>query len=444
MLKPAYTLRLRASNRTGFDQFMLNGGVCMNKKFFAVICVIALLASGFAVYFGVRNGGKGDFNNAGESGEAKESAVFINRNTRELRGAWLTYYEISKLCSGKSESEYRASLTALLAALGKYSINTVFYQARAFSDSLYFSDNFPVSKYIVGSDGQKPDFDPLKVFIECAKEFNIDVHAWVNPFRISYGKDITDISSDHPAQKLYSEDKSALIICESGIYYNPASDRAIKLLLDGIRELVSGYDIKGIQFDDYFYPPCDFSDDKDMYETYVKSGGTLTLEQYRRNNVSEFVASVYSLIKSYDESISFGISPSAKLDYNENTVYADVSLWCNDDGYIDYIMPQIYYGFENSTMPFEKTAEEWAGIAENKNVALYCGLALYKSLKPDDNAGDGKNEWVENSDILSRQYKVLQKNGYKGYALFSCSYIFGENSNENSKKEITALCDVLK
>mgnify|MGYP000408216107 FL=1 len=140
MLKPAYTLRLRASNRTGFDQLMLNGGGCMNKKFFAVICVIALLASGFAVYFGVRNGGKGDFNNAGESGEAKESAVFINRNTRELRGAWLTYYEISKLCSEKSESEYRASLTALLAALDKYSINTVFYQARAFSDSLYFSE----------------------------------------------------------------------------------------------------------------------------------------------------------------------------------------------------------------------------------------------------------------------------------------------------------------
>lgn len=415
----------------------------MNKKVLALVCVAALLVSCFAVFWGVSK--KDDFNTdkTSEAETTKKSYTSQSSVLHDMRGAWLTYFEISTLCSGKSESEYREGVTSLLAALEKYKVNTVFYQARAFADALYYSDFFPTSKYITDSEGQKPDYDPLRVFIECAKEFNIDVHAWVNPYRISYVRYVDELPSDHPVWEMYSNPSLSLIECESGVYYDPANDKAKKLLLDGIRELLENYEIKGVQFDDYFYPIGSFSDGIGVYDAYLKAGGKLSVGDFRKYNVSETIASVYALVKSYDTSLLFGVSPSANLRHNAK-IFADVQLWCSESGYIDYIMPQIYYGFKNETMPFEKTVETWVDLVKNKDVALYCGLALYKSAKTDENAGIGQNEWCESSDILARQYEVLQKYGYDGFALYSCSYVFGENASENSKKEITALCDVIK
>lgn len=360
----------------------------------------------------------------------------------ELRAVWLTYYEISEMCVGKDEEYFKNASNKLLSALSSSKINTVFYQARAFADALYSSSVFPVSQYI-SKDGVI-EYDPLEVFIECASEFEISVHAWVNPFRISYNNDISALPFSHPARILYEKNKSALIICEKGIYFDPSSTESTRLILDGIRELISRYEIKGLQFDDYFYPPCEFESDFKAFEEYREGGGTLSLADYRRENVSEFISAVYSAVKAQSLSLLFGISPSAKIRYNTETLYADVSRWCGEEGFVDYIMPQIYYGFNNENAPFERVAEEWRELVVCKGVKLYCGLALYKSGIADENAGSGKSEWQESADILKRQYLFLLKSGFSGYSLFSCKYFLPENENEFSYKEIKNLCDVLK
>ena len=146
-------------------------------------------------------------------------------------------------------------------------------------------------------------------------------------------------------------------------------------------------------------------------------------------------------MKSYDEKLLFGVSPSASFKKNEK-IYADVSLWCKEEGFVDYVMPQVYYGFENETMPFEKTVNEWLSVEKDENVKLYFGLAVYKCGAIDENAGSGKNEWKENNDIILRQYNYLKlSDSFSGVSLYSYSYCFGNNITENAKIEIENLIE---
>lgn len=410
------------------------------KNILIIILTLSICAG--AVLFGINSFNKsGDSKNNDIFEKASEDSSFSGKS--ELKAVWLTYYEISEMCLGKTEEYYKSACEELLKSLGECRINTVFYQVRAFADALYYSKSFPVSEYI-SKNGDFPEFDPLEIFISCAEKYGISVHAWINPFRASYKTDINALPSDSPVKKLYESDSSSLIICEKGIYLTPSSQKSTRLILDGIRELIIGYNIKGIQFDDYFYPPCEFSGDGAAFEEYSKNNASFTIEDFRRSCVSEFISAVYGTVKSYGEELLFGISPSAKVKYNKNTLYADVELWCSEDGYIDYIMPQLYYGFENEIMPFSEVAELWRELVKNENIELYAGLALYKSGSTDENAGSGKNEWQANADILSRQYKELVNSGYDGFSLFSCKYFSAENSSDFSEKEIKALCDVLQ
>ena len=361
----------------------------------------------------------------------------------EMRGVWLSFYEISDICKGKTEEEYSESVKQIIANLSNNKFNTVFYQVRCFSDALYNSSIFPTSKYIVETEGDEISFDPLKIFVEIANEYNIDVHAWVNPLRISYENNISLLSKNNPARILYNDDEdlSSLIICEKGIFYNPADEDARKVILSGVRELLENYDIKGVQFDDYFYPECDDINDGILYNEYKANNGEFTLEEWRKNNVSSLVSSTYNLVKGYNENLQFGVSPSASFKKNEK-IYADVKLWCEEDGFVDYIMPQVYYGFENETMPFRETVNDWLSLDKNENVSLYFGLAVYKCGVTDENAGTGKNEWIENDDMLSRQYEYLKlSDAFTGVSLYSYSYCFGSDVTKKAKIEIQKLTE---
>ena len=381
-------------------------------------------------------------NENGIKGINSEKAV---EERKKLHGVWLSYFEISSIVKGKSEAEYRESVVSILENLKNARLNTVFYQVRCFSDALYKSEVFPTSRYIVENEGDALEYDPFEIFIELSGEYDISVHAWVNPFRVSYSQDFSVLSDNNPAKVFYLNDEKTtnLLICDKGIFYNPLSSESRKLIIAGVKELIENYRIKGVQFDDYFYPETEALNDSELYEAYKNSGGELSIEEYRKESVSSLVSSVYSLIKSYDENISFGISPSANFKTNNN-VYADVFKWCQEDGFIDYIMPQIYFGFENETMPFKETVEMWLDMEYSDSVSFYVGLAPYKTGELDSNAGSGQNEWVENSDILLLQYKYLsEKSEFKGFSLYSYSYCFGENLTDNTIKEINGLTSML-
>ena len=177
-----------------------------------------------------------------------------------------------------------------------------------------------------------------------------------------------------------------------------------------------------------------------MYKEYKEQGGMLSIGDWRRENVNVLVSSVYSLVKEYDESLLFSISPSADIEKCRNVFYGDVEKWCREEGFVDFIVPQIYYGFRNEEMPFEEVLGEWRELCEVSDTELVLGMASYKCGREDEFAGSGKNEWKENVNILSRQYEqALKSQACQGFSLFSYSWCFGENVSDISKKEIKKL-----
>ena len=132
------------------------------------------------------------------------------------------------------------------------------------------------------------------------------------------------------------------------------------------------------------------------------------------------------------------------IDKNYSTLYADVRRWAAYSGYCDWLIPQTYTGFEHESAPFRKTVGQWLALQRNANVRLLFGLAAYNCGVDDPNAGSGRKEWINNSDILPRQILYLREcSGCSGFAMFSYSYIFGEKMSDNSKSEVKSVIDML-
>ena len=342
---------------------------------------------------------------------------------------WLTYGELGVTDNLREKADYEAYIDVLFKNMKEIGVTDCFVQVRPFADAMYESELFPLSIYAEKAE----NFDPFETVIATAEKHKIAVHAWINPYRISGG----ELSED---SVYYEEYKDDIIALPTGTYFNPASLKVQKLILSGVGELMTKYSIKGIHIDDYFYPETIENEDKKQYEEYKKDGGKKTLSDWRRENVNSLLSAMYLRVKSYGEEKIFSVSPCGNTEKNYSQLYADVELWCKG-GYCDIVLPQIYFGFENETMPFERCLDEWIGITDSEKVKLMPGLALYKCGKEDGFAGKGKNEWQENSDIILRQVKLIKEKGCQGFALYSASYI---NFSETfTKKELNNLKSVL-
>ena len=330
---------------------------------------------------------------------------------QQIRALWLSCYELSPMFEKGTSEYFSDEINRVFEKCNDNDINTLFVQVRPFCDAFYPSQIFEWSQYTKSSSGQFPDFDPLAVIIDTAENYGVSVHAWINPYRVSY-----DEKEDIP-----SDIRDFAFSCDVGVFLNPSSVEAQKFVLDGVREILENYEVDGIHIDDYFYPQTEYDFDETDYRYYRDNGGTLSKSKWRRENVNSLTAALYSLVHSLKPDAVFSISPSGDISKNKNSHYADVELWLTQKGYADWIIPQIYYGFENEKMPFEKIADKWIRLAEKSEVRLICGLASYKQGEVDKAAGKGEKEWVNRDDIISRQIDYIQAVGYGGYALFSYS-----------------------
>ena len=341
--------------------------------------------------------------------------------TGKITGIWLTYAELSVKGKAYTEETYRKYISSLFDSLGKKGITDLFVHVRPFVDALYNSSLFEVSEYASGERGRKAEFDILQICIDEGRKREFKIHAWINPYRImSVYKE--NYLTDGLIKKWYEEDQNIVCRVSGGLYLNPSSDEVQRLIVDGIRELLSSYDIDGIHFDDYFYPPSCGNFDKADYEAYKENGGRLSLADFRRENVNNLLSLSYSTVKAFGKDKIFSVSPSGDISKNYSELYADVSLWCKG-GFCDMIIPQLYYGFQNETKPFEAVLDEWQSLCSGSDVKLCVGLALYKAGAADDFAGKGRNEWLLDNTVIERQKALSEKKGAYGVVYFSSSYI---------------------
>lgn len=359
----------------------------------------------------------------------------VEKGQEEVRAVYFSYIEFANYITNKSEKTQKANIKKVLDNLQKEKFNRIIVHVRAFADAFYESEYYPVSKYIFNDKDEVPSYDILKYFISEAHKRDIKFDAWINPYRISNLQDEKTLSQNSLYYKF--SDSS---VTEKGIYLNPANEKVRDYIVNGVVELVKKYDVDGIHFDDYFYP--DDKIDLKNYEEYVANGGDKSINDYRLDNVKKLIKSVYSSIKKTKKDVLFGIAPEGNID-NCYSSFLDVKEILSSSGYVDYIMPQIYFGFNNKTRPYEETLKQWHDLIKVDSIEFIPALAIYKSGKTDMYALDGKSEWIKNSDIIKREIELARTTDkYTGFSLFSYNYLF--NSNYQNKNTIEELSNVRK
>lgn len=355
----------------------------------------------------------------------------------ETKAVFLSYIEINDYIKNTNQEISKSNIRKIINNIKSMNLNTIILQVRAASDAIYDSKIFPKSLYLVNNE-QASYYDVLAYFIKEAHKYNVKVIAWINPYRVRTTNNINTITKNNPAYKYLNTDT---IYIENGVYFNPSKKEVTDLIVKGVEEVLE-YKVDGILFDDYFYPNTNI-DEKD-YQEYIKNNDYVSPENYRLDIINNMIKKVYKKCK--EKKIPFGISPDGNIENNYNNHYADIKTWLKSDEYIDFIMPQIYYGFYNSSRDYINTLKEWESYIINNNIDLYVALAFYKVGQYDKYARDGSNEWLTNDNIIMREI-LLSRNAknYKGFSLFRYNNIFNEDTfTNNTVKEIENLKKIIK
>lgn len=364
--------------------------------------------------------------------------------TGEVKAVWISYLDFANIIKNRNQTEFTNNIGNAFDKVKNTGLNTVIVQVRPFGDALYDSQYFPWSYTITGTEGRDPGYDPLKIMVREAHNRGLSIEAWINPYRIRVGGYTNAISNDNIAMEWYEEENDAVIKYNGGFYYNPGSQKARDLIIKGVEEIVQNYAVDGIHFDDYFYPTTDESFDKN---TYQQSGTNLSLADWRRENVNKLVKSTYSAIKNINPSVRFGISPQGNFSNNYNVQYSDVGLWMANSGYVDYICPQLYWGFKHATAPYKSMVAQWDSKVRSKDVDLYIGLATYKlGTTEAAYAKEGVHEWKNTTDLMARMVETARTaNSYGGFMLFRYDSLYNPPASVASqiKTELNNLKDIL-
>lgn len=343
----------------------------------------------------------------------------------EMRAVWIPYMSLPNVTP-----EIIDRMVASCKAMGA---NAIVFHVRPFGDAVYNSLYFPSSHLLNGVQGRAnaDGFDPLAYVIDKAHENGMQLHAWVNPLRIQLagGNVPSELSADNPYNVWRNDDNPGnddwVIDYNDGKFYNPAVEEVRTLIINGMAELAANYNVDGVHWDDYFYPANDETfDDSARYQSYLSGGGSMSLREWRTNNINILVRDVYNKVKATNSNCVFGISPAGNIE-NCLLMGADVYEWCSTSGYIDYICPQIYWTFDSTAAPFDKRAQEWKAMVKCEDIDFYVGLALYKA----GSEADG-GKWLRSNSIIADQIKYIRgpKVNADGFMIYSYEYITGQQT----------------
>ncbi len=370
------------------------------KRFFSLTLILLLLLGGCA-------------SGAKTEPETTEEQPGL---TEPIHAVWLTCYELNAMLKQPGEAAFRSAFEQALRRCAAGEINTLFVQVRPFCDAFYPSQLFGWSYLCVDQNKERPTFDPLAVMTQLAHQNGFRLHAWVNPYRVSY-------SSLKELPEPLTAYQSCVGQTETGTWFDPSKAAVRSLVLGGMREILQNYAVDGIHIDDYFYPTADEAFDRQSYAEACALGNELPLADWRREQVNLLLRGAYALVKSFGSDKVFSVSPAGDLDKNRASSFADAAAWLAQGGYADWVIPQIYYGFEHETKPFEAVLQRWASLPRQQSVLLLCGLAAYKQGKEDAYAGTGRREWTEQPDLIARQIAaVAADERWSGYSLFSYDF----------------------
>ena len=342
--------------------------------------------------------------------------------------------------SGLSTEEQKREIDAILENVSSLGLNAVFLQVRPASDAFYRSSKEPWSRFLAGEEGRapKPYYDPLKYWIEKSRHYGIDIHAWINPFRVT-SKPGEELLPWHPIAR----HPDWVINYNDKFYLDPGIPAVRRYIDSVVADIVRNYDVAGIHMDDYFYPypvnAIEFPDTA-SYRQYCDTTVFSDKDEWRRDNVDRTVEMISATVKALKPWVAFGISPfgvwrNSDVDprgsethagiTNYDMLHADVLAWLKN-GWVDYIAPQIYWYMDHPAAGFRELANWW-----NRNscgTPVYAGISIYK-------INSDRPAW-KNPDETPSQIKLIRSlNSFGGSVFFRYSFL---------KRDLLGLQDSLR
>ena len=305
-----------------------------------------------------------------------------------FRGAWIaTVANIDWPDTIATPVQQQHTLETMLDSLQLLGVNAVIFQIRPTADALYRSEIEPWSHWLTGQQGRVASYDPLAFIIEAAHARSMELHAWINPYRVNIATMDTSVLCDEHLLRLHPE-----WFWQYGKqwYFNPALPQTREWLCSVVEDIVCRYDVDAIHMDDYFYPyPIAKTPLPDAEDFRKDSRGFENITDWRRDNVDRTIQAVHEVIRTTKPSVRFGISPfgiykDGKGLTNYYDLYADVIKWVQE-GWIDYVAPQLYWEIGRKNVDYEQLSHWWADAVHNANILhpdqpcrLYIGQAVYR------------------------------------------------------------------
>ncbi len=371
--------------------------------------------------------------------------------TEEIRAVWVATVANIDIPLHTSEADYKSRIIVMLDRLEANNFNTMFFQVRPMNDAFYESDYAPFSRYLTGIEGQDPGWDVLEFIITEAHKRGIEFHAWLNPYRVSNNGDLSkaeQLSLLHDDN--FAKQNPNLVLEDLGgkLILNPGENQVRSYISNVIQELMSKYDVDGIHFDDYFYSYSGMNDSQDAV-TYNNTKDTdQSLDDWRRNNIDMLMEDLFYIIETWnttqDKNVKFGISPFgiwmsggpegsntspyALQSYEDQ--YADSKKWV-ENGWVHYILPQLYWQFDHSAAPFADLVDWWSDLTAANNVDLIIGQGFYRFT---DGSWEDENELIEQIRYISTKESVV------GVAFFSYKTL--NNPNEKVQNTLERLNNI--
>ncbi|MFI2377794.1 glycoside hydrolase family 10 protein [Streptomyces sp. NPDC018964] len=315
--------------------------------------------------------------------------------TGEMRGMWVATVTNRDWPSrpGLSAARQRAELLGHLDAAVRNRLNTVVLQVRPTADALWPSPYEPWSRYLTGTQGGHPGWDPLGTAVAEAHARGLELHAWFNPYRVALHTDPGRLTASHPARR----NPGWTVPYGGKLYYNPGLPEVRAFVREAMLDAVRRYPVDAVHFDDYFYPypvAGQTFDDDLAYDTH--GGGFPDRAAWRRDNVDRLVRETAAGIREIRPGTRFGISPFGvwrNADVDErgsdtragvqtyDDLHADTRRWAREN-WIDYICPQLYWNIGFAATDYAKLLSWWAEVVRDSGTRLYVGEALYKAGDP--------------------------------------------------------------
>lgn len=426
------------------------------------------------------------------SDENIQIPVGFDQVKTDFRSAWVATIGNLNVGRSSSEADFQSKFDTIIDLFKDYNMNSVIFQVRPSLDSYYPSVHNPYSQYIMsgGIQGTDPGFDPLAYMVEATHDAGMDYHAWLNPYRVTNSK-YTDLIIKTAGDTRYtvaeleamSLEEIIKLLNENGILadnnfavlhpemtlqflgkiiLDPGIPEVRAHVVSTVAEIITNYDVDGIHFDDYFYPyrvGAVYFTDEDR-ATFVKYGigngyadTQADYEQWRRDNVTTLIEDINNVIEAHNvankKSVKFGISPFGIWEHYDNNpagshtptgssmsystqIYADTKLWI-DKEIIDYVIPQIYWSFDQAAAPYGELARWWNDVVEGTDVELYIGHANYKHATN----GGWEAAWANPEEIINQLKFNQTLPNIKGSSMFSYNDLI-KSDNPNNEPKLTA------